>query len=100
DRQSRQPLFPLPLAVMERVAADLDKVAALQGAAARRLSGNVDLSLGVKKRLRAAELDPRVLSLDGIVLEKIDVRLLAAAACGDRLIEDELLARQRSGRNI
>src|SRR5262245_61817165 len=90
----------MPLAEVERVAADLDQVTTLQSAAPHRLSGNIDLCLGMKKRLSSAQLDARMLLLDRRIFKQIDIALLAAADGSDRLVQNELLAGQRAGSDV
>src|SRR5262249_26381956 len=90
----------VPLAEVKRVASDLDEVSALQRAHARGLPGDEDRSIRAQEGLRAAHLNAPMLGKDGVVLEQIDVTLLAAADGGKGLVEDELLSRKRAGGHV
>ena len=84
----------------EDLTADLYEIAALQRTHPGRLPGDKDRSVRAQKGLRAAHFDGRVLGKNGIVFEQIDVTALAAADGGERLVQDELLAGQRSRRQV
>ena len=79
---------------MKRVPPNLYEVTALQCAIARGRSGNKYRRIGTDKCLCASQLDDAVLRKNAGVLEEINVGRLAAADGGNRLIKDELLARE------
>src|SRR5207302_10840672 len=72
--------------------ADLDEVTTLQHTTAYRLSGNIRFTESIDLHVRAAHLQRRMIRRDALVLEQVDVTLLAAADAGELFIKDELLA--------
>ena len=93
-------LVSLPFAKVKRIPANLYEVTALQCAITRGRSGNKYRPIRTDKCLRASQFDDSMLRKNAGVFEEIDVRRLAAANGGDRLIKDELLSRQRSRSHI
>src|SRR5579872_5421724 len=90
----------MPFVVTELVAPDLYHIATHQHPRLRGYARDIYRLRGTQHHLITAHLKHGVLRTDAGVFEKINVRLLTAADGRLRLIEDELLACQRTGADI
>src|SRR5882724_4738203 len=90
----------MPFFVAEGVAADLDKIAVLENAGSDGTAHHIGGAEGFDLNARAGDGDGGMLAENAGILEEINVGFLFAANCGERFVQNELLAGERAGRDI